>query len=658
MNLDDARLSFIGISIQTVGAVLLGATFLALRRLASSHRYLRDWSLAFVALGVALVTVFQRYQVLDPPAPGAEWGPWWMRAPFDLVYQAGKLIYFGALLTGVARFVGQPLPRAASIGGALLGTSALITTVASNQLNTVLALQAPFAAGCMALAAWFMARAPIRHRSFGSRTASTLFALLALLWILYAFSFGTIGVSSQLLPRLSWSLARYNSFIDVMMQTALAVALIITVFQRVEHEAEESRTERAALLGRLAESQKLEALGVLVSGVAHELNNPLTSILGFADVLATDPHLPEEMRAPARTIAEQAQRCTTIVRGLLDVARQRQAPRGPVALADVVERVRRGIAPQLERAGLRVATSIAPDLPRVAADATGLEQVISNLLSNSIDALAPGGTIEIDARRSGPRHVTLRCCDDGPGVPAELRERIFDPFFTTKSPKHGTGLGLAISQRIVRTHGGTIAATERPDGRAGACFVVELPIDEPARSDSSALIGRIGVAPPLPPPIALPVPAPTSADERTPVVAALPGSVPRLLIVDDEAPVRELLRRYLGRHGFAISEAASGHAALQQLESGVAIDVLITDLRMPGMSGMELLERVRARWPQLAARTIAITGDVVAPEVARFVRRRACPVLEKPLDFPRLLSEVTAAARRVTPRDRPGAASA
>ncbi len=331
------------------------------------------------------------------------------------------------------------------------------------------------------------------------------------------------------------------------------------------------------------------------------------------------------------------------MRGLLDITRQRHVSYAPVSIAQVVARVKRDIGPQLARTRVTVTTQLAADLPKIHADATGLEQVIANLLANSLEALPPDGHIEIEALRDGPQHVLLRCSDDGPGVAAALRERVFDPFFTTKSAQRSAGLGLAISQRIVRAHGGSITTSTRIDGGRGACFVVRLPVGE--STDLARRDGQLAATP-----------AHTAAIEPPSRDAPrVEPPSPRVLLVDDEAPVRELLRRYLSGHGFVIREAENSAAALALLDSTEPIDVLVTDLRMPGMSGIELLERVQSRWPELATRAIAITGDVVAPEVARFIQRRAFPLLEKPIDFARLLAEVSAAARRVTPPDRPGA---
>lgn len=625
---NDARLAFLGVVVQTVSALLLAATFVALRRFAPDRAYLRDWTRALVALSVALVAVVLRYQFGQSPLVSTWDTPPLVRPLLDTLYQGGKFAFFAWLLIGARRFADLP-PRVPPIVLiSAISLAGFLSAVVFSSLNTMVFVQAPIALATCLLAARAISHAPPARKNFGSRTSAIVLALIALLWLFYFCSFGLYEFRISNHVNLLSTLARYNSFIDVLLQMSLGFALVITLFQDIEREAESTRAERAALQARLAEAEKLEALGVLVSGVAHELNNPLTSIVGYGDLLVVDGRLPEELRDPVRTIAEQAQRCRTIVRGLLDAARQRRAPRVPVRLAELVARVVRGFGPQLTARRVRIAADLPRDLGEVAADSTGLEQVFSNLLANALEALSPGGQIRINARPSTDDRVALRFEDDGPGIAPELRNRIFEPFFTTKSQRKGTGLGLAISQRIVQAHGGTLTLAQREDGAPGAAFEILLPRHATAHGDTGTF----------------PIPTARTDDPPTDV-----HGKPRVLIVDDEKPVRELLLRFLRHRGFSVREAADGREALALLESGLPIAALVTDLRMPGMGGIELFTQVQKRWPELARCTIAITGDVLTPEVANFVRRRVCPVLEKPLDLARLVADLTALTGAVTP---------
>ena len=298
-------------------------------------------------------------------------------------------------------------------------------------------------------------------------------------------------------------------------------------------------------------------------------------------------------------------------------------------LAEVVGRVVRGMTPQLTQAGVVVVNELDARALDVPADPTGLEQVFSNLLSNALDALPNGGRVRISARPALDDRVVVRIEDDGPGIPAALRQRIFEPFFTTKGGRSGTGLGLAISQRILQAHGGTLALVERDDGRRDAAFDLALPRRATTHGDTGAF--------PIPPDpaAATPFPAGSADDPPTDIAGKL-----RVLVVDDEKPVRELLLRWLRQRGWSVQLAADGREAIALVRSNLRIDAVVTDLRMPGMTGMELFDQIAATFPHLAARTIAITGDALSPDVANFVRRRTCLVLEKPLDFARLADEL------------------
>jgi signal transduction histidine kinase/ActR/RegA family two-component response regulator len=641
----DIRIAHLGIVVQTTSAVLLAATFLALRHFAPGRKYFTDWSRALVALAIALTAVLLRYETVPPfPTPGND-DPKLMRTTFDILYQAGKFAFFGWLLIGARRFAGRDStfrPVVASVG---LLTISVISCVALSELNPIVWVQSPIAIATSALAARAILTAPPERRSFGSRASGVIFIVLALLWAFYLVSFSVLVLSGPARhPSLITTLGRYNSFIDVLVQSALGFALVITLFQDLERKTEAARTERAELESRLAVAQKLEALGVLVSGVAHELNNPLTSILGFSDVAAGNPRLPADLREPLRTISEQAHRCRVIVRGLLDAARQRRPPRLPIRLRDVVSRVVRGMTPQINRAAARVTIDLPANDLEVHADPTGLEQVFSNLLSNALDASPWDGCIRISARPALDDRVVIRVEDDGPGIPAAIRGRIFEPFFTTKDRRSGTGLGLAISRRILQAHGGTLTLVERDDGRSGAAFDLALPRQATTHGDTGAF--------PIPA-AASETPVPVRRHDDPPTDAI---GTPRILVVDDEKPFRELLQHWLRQRGHSVLLADNGQEALALLRTNLRVDAIVTDLRMPVMTGMELFDHVAISHPQLAACTIAITGDALSPNVANFVRRRACVVLEKPLDFARLADELERrlAHRSIThpPEDR------
>ena len=352
--------------------------------------------------------------------------------------------------------------------------------------------------------------------------------------------------------------------------------------------------------------ERLSVLGELVSGVAHELNNPLTTILGYAQLL---PSLEgEDFRRAIQTIEQEAQRAGRIVRNLLYFSRQHRPRVEPIDLNGVLGRVVEVRRYNLEANNIHLATQFGV-VPELLGDQYQLEQVFLNLVNNAQQALSPGGgTITITSERTGDvARVTVR--DTGPGVPDELVQRIFEPFFTTREVGEGSGLGLSIAYGIVQSHGGRLLAQRAPGG--GAEFIVELPL--PPRA-------------PVPEPAATPAPAERGAGER-------------VLVVEDEAAVRSLISTVLGTSGYAVRAAESGDEAVRALEEST-YDLVISDLRMPGLDGEGLYEQVQQRWPHLQRRLLFISGDIEADRFAARLREHDVRYLEKPFSAARLLATV------------------
>jgi CheY-like chemotaxis protein len=374
---------------------------------------------------------------------------------------------------------------------------------------------------------------------------------------------------------------------------------------------------------RLRRAERLASVGTLVSGVAHELNNPLAAIVGFTQLLLMDER-PAAEREDLETIGREAQRMAEIVSNLRILARgtqeERRTPQ-PVDVGDVVRHVLRTRGYTLRTHNIEVREDVDPDLPPALGDRAQIEQVVLNLVVNAEQAIglreAPG-LLVVRARPSRVG-VSLQVVDNGPGIAAEHLERIFDPFFTTKRPGEGTGLGLSLVHSIVEEHGGQIHVDSQVG--AGTAFRVELPAAE-------------------------------AASGRGPDGGAGAGGGPdrplRVLVVDDEEPVRRAIARYLGRRGHTADEAADGAEALERLDaaarSGRGYDVVVSDLRMPGLGGRQLLARMRERGDDAWRRVVFLTGDTAGEEVERVLAEAELPVLTKPVDLGALVAMVERAA--------------
>jgi len=354
---------------------------------------------------------------------------------------------------------------------------------------------------------------------------------------------------------------------------------------------------------RLLQSEKVATMGSLLAGVAHELNNPLSVVLGQAHLLrgrATDRSLVER----ADKITAAADRCARIVKNFLALARQRPPERTDVRLDQVVQEAIELLAYELRTSNVEVVLELAGDLPVVWADAHQLHQVVVNLLANAHQAMRRMDTerrITIRTRLERER-LLLEVIDTGPGIPAEIQSRIFEPFFTTKPQGEGTGLGLSLCKRMLEEHDGTITA-ESEVGR-GTTFRIELPVVSRPTASPAA-----GECEPLP---------------------AIAGKA--ILIVDDEPDLAATLAEALERDGHQVEVAAHGTMALAMLERR-AFDMILSDTKMPILDGERFYAEIELRFPGLRHRIVFVTGDILSPEKREFLERTGAPHILKPFDL-------------------------
>ena len=348
--------------------------------------------------------------------------------------------------------------------------------------------------------------------------------------------------------------------------------------------------------------QEFSDAGRRLAEVAHELNNPLSAILAFAqDLLQADPS--PEQREALLVIQQQARRSRKLVRGLLEEVRATPLELPRVAPSDLVARVVPVFERDAARNGLRFNAGADPGLPLLEGDASSLEQVLTNLLQNAFQATPRGGAVTLITRVRG-RLLEFVVEDSGPGIPADHLPRIFDPYFTSKAPGEGTGLGLSVSQNIVRRHRGTLVAENIPPWEGGgARFIVSLPFVDRRVKDREMT-------------------------EEMPV----PSNGRRVLLIEDDEAVRLSMHRFLARNGWQVQEALDGLAGLE-LALREAWDVIVCDVNLPGLSGLELYDRLQANDPERIRNVLLVSGDGGAAAVVEFRQRTGATVLEKPFEL-------------------------
>ncbi|MDW4500347.1 ATP-binding protein [Sulfitobacter sp. D35] len=352
---------------------------------------------------------------------------------------------------------------------------------------------------------------------------------------------------------------------------------------------------------QLFQNEKMSALGELLAGVAHELNNPLSVVIGHALMLREDCSDPDMLRQIGK-VSDAAERCTKIVRTFLTMARQQPAKAQDVSVNEIVQ-----TASDVARYGdlgfVDIACDLAEDLPNCFADADQLTQVVLNLILNAEHAIRDSGTgrlITVRTRHAAAKdRVVIEVEDDGPGIPKQDRSRVFEPFFTTKDLGQGTGIGLTLCHRIVRAHDGQIRLDREVE--SGTRIVVELPVQS-GRGTASRSQGE-----------------PT---------AAVAGSA-RVLIVDDEADVADLNAEILARAGFEVDIANTARDGIGLLREKT-YDLVLSDLNMPELDGRGFYDAILADFPELSDRTGFVTGDTMGRASQTFLKEADRPYLEKP----------------------------
>jgi signal transduction histidine kinase/ActR/RegA family two-component response regulator len=385
---------------------------------------------------------------------------------------------------------------------------------------------------------------------------------------------------------------------------------------------------------KLLQTEKTAALGQLVSGIAHELNNPLTAIMGYTQLLLGRGLGPAQL-SEAEKVYEQAERARRIVKNLLYFARENKSERTRVNLNEVVERTVALRSYEFKIENIQVESELDPNLPLTMADPYQLQQVVLNLLINAEQALLEergSGRVRIrtshlacrSAKRSGGR-IFLEVSDDGPGVPRAIASRIFDPFFTTKPPGVGTGLGLSIVYGIVQQHDGEVTFDNQPG--AGAKFRVELPV----------------------------VPVPEADPDRSAASAHPPDrplavSAGRILVVEDEPTVAQLIVDVLREEGHHAEAALDSREGLTRI-SRSEYDLVICDLRMPRLDGPAFYDALVQAGSPAREKILFITGDTLAPRTLEFLEPNGFPYLAKPF----LVEELKLAVNRLLVASRTAA---
>ncbi|MDH3598090.1 MAG: response regulator [Candidatus Tectomicrobia bacterium] len=369
--------------------------------------------------------------------------------------------------------------------------------------------------------------------------------------------------------------------------------------QETNKKLHASLSELKSTQEQLIQTEKLSALGELISGFAHELNNPLTSVLGYSEMAAMSSECPDDIRSMLDMTCQEARRCHQIVNNLLSFARKRKPEKQSLDLNEVCRKTLHLLSYQFQVNNVTTVVQLDETLPQTMADEPQLQQVLVNIMSNAYQAMAVhqnGGELTVTTAHEDTV-ITISVTDTGPGIAPEHVQRIFDPFFTTK--QSGTGLGMSLSYGLIKEHGGELTATSPPG--EGATFTMTLPI----------------------------VSEPLLATNPPPISEDFTVSPQRILVIDDEESLLRLLMMSLNALGHETEATISSREALHKIDTQT-YDLIICDMKMPEVDGYQVYRFVEEHHPDMLSRMIFSSGDTVSEEFQAFFQETGCRLLQKP----------------------------
>ncbi|MFC1949475.1 MEDS domain-containing protein [Chloroflexota bacterium] len=402
-----------------------------------------------------------------------------------------------------------------------------------------------------------------------------------------------------------WAKGKPNTY-DDKNEVVLMTGIIRDITERKQAEEREKQ-----LQNDLHATSRLATVGEMAAGISHEINNPLTGVVGFSDLLLKKD-LPEDIKKDISIIHEGAQRIASIIDRMLRFARQTKSERTQVNINDIIEATLTMRASEMRTGNIKVASELAPDLPLTSADAGLLQHAFLNIILNAEMAMKLAhrkGKLTVKTERID-NTIRVSFKDDGSGIAKENLEKIFNPFFTTQGPDKGTGLGLSICYSIVTQHDGKIYA-ESTLGK-GATFFVELPIVDKGEQ--------------------LKLDEPVAGESKSKCKASI-------LVVDDDPTVQEFITAVLTEEGHEVEIVDNGNDAMEKL-SDEEYDVILLDIKLPGMSGIEIYEQLQISSKSLTGKVIFITGDVMSVDTMDFIKSAQTSYIAKPFDAAQLLKEI------------------